>query len=206
MEGSATLSIYDRESTLQSRLNVFFHERFGLPPSDYYSRLDMQGLIDLKNILSEINNIFTLKIGLKFVNWLGEILELCDCEREEIRKSMLRRRPNANGYDIEVCEPTNVIAEVKCNIPINGGIVYGSAQRDGILKDIRSLMHGKSKARIDPDNCLKFLVLMDTPKIRIATKQLVENMKQDQSAMVFVEQGMKPEQKNKLYIVFIGVV
>ena len=196
--------IYDRESALQKRINAFLHERFGLPQSDYYSRLDQKGLSELKALLSDINNIFTMKVCLHFGEWLSETLALDVEARSNIRESILSNPPNANGYDIEIATPIPVIAEVKCNIPINGGVVYGSAQRNGIIKDIRSLMEGKSKSRARPDTCLKFLVLLDVPEIRSATQHLVKNLKEHQDAVVFAAPGINPDRKDKLYIVYVS--
>lgn len=198
------MSAYDRERALQSRLNAFLHKNFGLPEQDYYSQLDRKALAGLKSLLSDINNIFTMKICLEFGTWLGSTLELDSKTREELRASILRNEPNTNGYDLEIPEPIGVIAEVKCNVPINGGSVYGSAQRNGIVKDISSLMEGKSKSRINPAACLKFLVLLATPEIRSATRHLVKNLKQHKDAVVFVESGLKPDRKDKLYVVHIS--
>jgi hypothetical protein len=195
---------YDRENELQERINAFLHERLGLPQSDYYSRLDQKGLAELKALLSDINNIFTMKVCLHFAEWLSKALGLDATTLQNIRKSILSIPPNANGYDIEFAEPIALIAEVKCNIPINGGTVYGSAQRNGIIKDIRSLMEGKSKSSTRPDSCLKFLVLLDLPEIRSATQHLVKNMREHRDAIVFAESGTKPERNDKLYIVYVS--
>lgn len=59
-------SAYDRERVLKHRPNAFLHERLGLPASDDYSRLNEQALSELKSVLSDINNIFTLKGCLVF--------------------------------------------------------------------------------------------------------------------------------------------
>jgi hypothetical protein len=50
---------------------------------------------------------------------------------------------NANGFDIYYpSEEIKIIAEIKCNIPINKKSSFGAAQRNGILKDIESLLYG----------------------------------------------------------------
>lgn len=198
------MRIYDRERVLQERLNAFLHKRFALPQRDYYSRLDQNGLSELKVLLSDINNIFTMKVCLHFGEWLSRNLRLGAKARSTIRESILSNPPNANGYDIEIAEPIPVIAEVKCNIPINGGVVYGSAQRSGIIKDIRSLMEGKSKSRALPDMYLKFLVLLDVPEIRIATQHLVRSLEEYRDAVVFAGPRIKPDRKDKLYIVYVS--
>lgn len=180
------------------------HQRLGLPADDYYARLDARGMAELKSLLGDINNIFTLKICLSFAAWLAGTFQLGDAECDAIRESILRNPPNANGYDIEINDPISVIAEVKCNVPINGGAVYGSAQRSGIVRDITALMTGKSKSRMDPARCLKFLVLLDTPEIRSATQQLVRTLKQHGEAIVTLEAGMRPDSMEKLYVVYVA--
>ena len=198
------MSAYDRERTLQARLNSFLHTHFALPEQDYYSKLDRKALASLKSLLGDINNIFTMKICLEFGVWLGNTLELDPKTRAELRDSILRSEPNTNGFDLEVREPISVVAEVKCNVPINGGSVYGSAQRNGIVKDISALMEGKSKSRTKTSDCLKFLVLLDTPEVRAATRHLVKNLKQYKETVVFVEPGLKPDRKDKLYVVHVS--
>lgn len=196
--------IYDREQTLKSRLNAFMQERLHLPANDYYSRLDQHALAELKSVLSDINNIFTLKVTLAFAEWLSEKLKLDQVAREEIKFSILRNPPNANGYDIEISTPLQVIAEVKCNVPINRGAVYGSAQRDGIAKDVGSLINGKNKSKMHPDVCLKFLVLLDTPEIRDATQHFVKNMKQHRDRIMFAGPDTKLERKDRVYVVHVS--
>ena len=195
---------YDREEALRSRLNAFMQRRLHLPAQDYYSRLDQQALTELKSILGDINNIFTLKVTLAFVAWLSEKFNVDQTIREEITLSILRNPPNANGYDVEISTPFQVIAEVKCNVPINRGAVYGSAQRQGIEKDIGSLINGKTKSKMRPDACLKFLVLLDTPEIRKATEDLVKNLTQYRDRITFARPDTKLERKDQVYVVHIN--
>jgi len=191
---------------LRSRLNAFLHQRLRLPDKDYYADLDQETLWELKSVLSDINNIFTMKVCLGFVQWLSKSLGLSDSVRQHIEYSTLRNSPNANGYDVEISDPINVIAEVKCNVPINRGAVYGPAQRNGIAKDVESLIRGKNKSRMVPDECLKFLVLSDTPNIRQATKHFFKNMRKHQDKIVFVSPDVRPEQLDKVYVVHVNHV
>src|SRR5688572_14110469 len=120
------MDVYDRERFLQSQLNSFLQESLALPASDYYSRLDGTALAELKSLLSNIHNILTLKVCLSFADWLGEMLQFDTATRKRIKDSIFTNPPNANGYDIEITDPIGVIAEVKCNVPINRGSEYGS--------------------------------------------------------------------------------
>lgn len=198
------MNVYDRERALRARLNAFLIDKFGLPTNDYYSKLDRGALAGLKAVLGDINNIFTLRICLAFGTWLGRTFNLDATALAEINDSILRSPPNANGYDLAIEHPISVIAEVKCNVPINGGSIYGAAQRQGVLKDVNALMQGKTKARVDPSKRLKFLVLLDTPEVRAATRHLVKNMKVHRDAVLFAENGIKPDRTDKLYIVHVG--
>lgn len=146
------MSLYDRERALSAGLNSFMHQRLGLPADDYYARLDARGMAELKSLLGDINNIFTLKVCLSFAAWLAGTFQLGDAERDAIRESILR----------------------------------------------------KSKSRMDPARCLKFLVLLDTPEIRGATQQLVKTLKQYREAIVTLEAGMRPDSVEKLYVVHVA--
>ena len=90
-----------------------------------------------------------------------------------IRANLLKSKPGSNGYDLVCLHPIPFVAEVKCNIPINGGSKYGSAQRTGILKDVASLKAGKIKAAQLSPGTLKFMVFLDLPQVKAANAHLV---------------------------------
>lgn len=200
------MTVYDREQALRTRLNMFLNESFGLPDQDYYSQLDRKALARLKSLLSDINNIFTMRICIEFVQWLGKTLELDAATRVALKNSVLRSAPSNNGFDLDMQEPIGIVAEVKCNVPINGGQIYGSAQREGIVRDIKALMEGKKKSRANTSECLKFLVLLDTPEVRAATLHLVRNLRKYKDDVVFSEPGVRPYRKDRLYIVHVSDV
>ena len=197
-------SQYDREDVLKAHLNMFLWKNLGLPEGDYYSQLGQDGFSELKSVLNDINNIFTVKVTLTFVEWLVMRLGLTEATRLATLSEVRGTKPNANGYDIEISNPIQIVAEVKCNVPINRGNIYGSAQRDGIVKDVDSLVRGKNKSTINPENYLKFMVLLDNPEIRQATRHLVENMKEHRDRMVFVELDTKFNSRENVYIVYVG--
>lgn len=196
--------VYDRESQLQKRFNTFLEKDFGLPDADYYERLSLDGFLRMKSVLSDINNIFTLKVTLAFSEWVSNHLTLSNMAKQEIISQIQKTKPNANGYDIEVSGAVKIIAEVKCNVPINGGKVYGSAQKNGIAKDINTLINGKSKSSIKPVDYLKFMVFLDLPEIRDATEHFVKNMKEEKERIVFLDNNSKAEDASKVYVAFVG--
>ena len=197
-------TIYDRENQLRERLNVFLKSELGLPDENYYSRLGLEGFLRLKSVLSDINNILTLKVSLAFAEWVTLHLELNNAARQQIVSQILGTKPNTNGYDIEVSEPVKLIAEVKCNVPINGGRIYGSAQRNGIAEDIDALANGKNKSPISPTDYLKFMVFLDLPEIRDATEHFIKNMKEGKERILYFSGNVKVEDTNKVYIVYVG--
>lgn len=194
---------YNRENDLSRRLNEFVIDRFDLPAADYYSRLDQVGFTELKSVLGGINNIFTMKTTLAFVEWLSNRLEFNNHDQAMAINTILGTKPNANGYDVELHSPRSIIAEVKCNIPINKGKVYGSAQKEGITKDVISLIEGKTKSSIDPKLFMKFMVFLDTLEVREATKHLVKNMEPYNSRIKVVDEDTVLKASEMVYIVFV---
>jgi hypothetical protein len=143
-------ALYNREVFLRDRLNAFLTRELGLPTADYYGSLSVEALLSLKSVLADINNVFTLKVSLDFVDWLAGCFKLPDEDALRIRESVLATKPSTNGFDIHIPSPIKAVAEVKCNVPINKGNKYGSAQRTGIEKDVTALLQGKPKAKVNP--------------------------------------------------------
>lgn len=88
--------LYDREKYLQSRLNEFVEHGFDLPEHDYYSNLGLDGFLKLKSILSDINNIVTLKVSLAFAHWVTSQFELSEKSTKTICSQILSTKPNSN--------------------------------------------------------------------------------------------------------------
>ncbi len=65
-------------------MNVFLKSELGLPDENYYSRLGLEGFLRLKSVLSDINNILTLKVSLAFAEWVTLHLELNNAARLRI--------------------------------------------------------------------------------------------------------------------------
>lgn len=104
---------------------------------------------------------------------------------------------------MELRKPIKVVAEVKCNIPINIGDVYGSAQRDGIAKDIDSLVNGKSKSPINSEDCFKFIVFLDRPGIRRTTTHFIKNMKVHKELMSVIDETTGQMSTDRIYVIFV---
>ncbi|MBW1804089.1 MAG: hypothetical protein JRJ85_25565, partial [Deltaproteobacteria bacterium] len=156
--------MYDREEELRNKLNKSLIEVLSIPLKDYVSTLSIDNLINLKKVLSDINNTITLRLTLTFVKVIATKFQLSEPDTIIIRKSVLGTKPNTNGYDIDLETPIDVLAEVKCNIPINNKSKYGSNQRVGIIKDLMGLKNGKTKVATR-DSAFKFMVLYDRPRV-----------------------------------------
>lgn len=150
---------------------------------DLFANIDYRKLIDLKKALSDINNIITLittNAFLKklnddgFINSNGQYKRMFDFFNGS--------NANSNGFDIEYPkkierkgkkiewlpensnEDIKILAEVKCNIPINEG-EFGKQQNEGIITDILHLYYGKTKSKLtkkdDIKDYYKFMVILD---------------------------------------------
>ena len=135
---------YSRDNDLSRNFNNFF-DKFGV--KDLYSKLSGRDLINLKKLLSCINNIITLRATDAFVLKLYQDGFITSAEKDAIWKDVHTQHANTNGFDVRYDGRKKIIAEVKCNIPVNG-TSFGAAQEDGILDNIDHLLHGKAKANI----------------------------------------------------------
>ncbi len=194
---------YNREKTLQERLNSFLATELELPKDDYYSRLSVKGFLGLKAVLSDINNILTMKVALSFIAWVSKSLRLDPKAREEAARIVLEAKPNSNGYDAWLGYPVAYVAEVKCNLPINGGNIYGAAQRKGIEKDLDGLLNGKRKAHIMPQKCLKFFAFIDLPEVRQANKHLASVNEIFKENVLFIPKDAELTRTDIIYGVYV---
>lgn len=150
----------DREEELKNQFNDFF-SRHNI--HNLYEQLSVKELIELKKIFSCINNIITLRATIAFVNQLFKDGFISEEEKPKIIDAVNGQHANTNGFDVkyEGNYGKNIIAEVKCNIPVDK-TSFGPAQRDGIVKDIKQLQDSKSKANIkDTSDFYKFMVILD---------------------------------------------
>jgi len=176
-----------------------------MPKHDYYGQLNAASLLKLKSTLSDINNILTLRVTLAFADWIAGKLLLDDQYTAELRDSVLNAKPSSNGYDIKLDYPVSFVGEVKCNVPINNGGVYGSAQRIGIEKDITALLNGKTKASIVPENFLKFIAFLDLPEIRQANAHLVRTSKICKEKLVFLDSADEISRVDVVHGVYLAL-
>jgi hypothetical protein len=195
---------YNKELELKERLNKFLC-RFTNKEEDYYSMLAIQDFENLKTALKDIHNIITYRTTIKFIEWLKVNFKFDNNEYENTLEKVVNTKPNDNGYDIQIDGSIKIIAEVKCNKPINQGRVFGSAQKNGLKKDIESLLFGKSKVKgINYNEYLKFLVIYDFgEEVRQAVNHLLKNLKSELKENVCLFNTAEEIVNDRVYIVFI---
>jgi len=169
---------YNREKDLKEQFNQFFAQ---LGIEDLYSKLSNDQLIDLKKLLSCINNMITLRATDLFVLKLYQDGFIDSKEKVGIGKIVDKQHANANGYDVKYVGDKKIIAEVKCNIPVNE-TSFGAAQERGIIKDIEHLLDGKKKKQPIKDiaDYYKFMVILDCEHAQESMEKIIkkrENVK-----------------------------
>lgn len=195
--------MYDREAALKTAFNQAVIHLLGIEVKDYYSELSTTQMLSLKSVLSDINNLITLRLAFSLADWICEKFDMLEGDKKIAFDTIRSSKPNANGFDIELSVP-NIVAEIKCNIPINGGKVYGSAQRNGLQKDIEGLLNGKSKSSKNASESLKFLGLYDTAEVRAATDHFVKHLPENLNRQIIIEPKLSDTIDNQhVYIVFV---
>ncbi|WP_201317520.1 hypothetical protein [Paenibacillus sp. EPM92] len=196
---------YNREAELKDRFNRFIADKITGTPEDHYSRLTVEDFEDIKTTLKDIHNIITYKTTIRFIEWVSERFPHVKENYHIYLDQVLNTKPSDNGYDLIVTGDISIIAEIKCNKPINNGYKFGSAQKNGIIKDIKGLLEGKSKVKsLDPTGAYKFLVIYDFGDHTLfAAQHLIKNLPADLKDKVTIFEKGQPLTVDKVYIVFI---
>lgn len=191
---------YNREESLQKSFNNFWRGRLGI--NDAYQKLSIEDLVALKNAVSDINNIITLRVSIKFIDMLREQGVLSYGSYIKAVELVNGESPNANGYDIKL-EEQKIVAEVKCNIPIKDK-TFGANQIKGIRKDIDGMNEPlkKTKDKTDTKDYLKFMVLLDNDGVREAMKKIINSYN---GGVIFKEFPLDccDQRDNTIYVCYI---
>lgn len=179
--------------------------------------VDINGLFRLKNVLSSVNNLITLLATCGFVDYLERREFITAAQADEMKAAVQSQHANTNGYDIACfasgCVP--VVAEVKCNIPVKGD-EFGSAQRDGIFKDVKGLLSGKNRIEPDaaykfPDAAYKFMVILNADRCsasvdtRSAVDRLLSKLKAEGSDVMIIPDDNSSLTMNTVYFVILDL-
>lgn len=155
--------ITDREEELKKDFNAFWEKHLKSIPdqNDFYNELGIEGVLKLKNVVSSINNIITLKTTLCFVKGISGLLR---ADFSKMKTKVEEQNANANGFDFYYTgEDYKIVAEVKCNIPCGrDNMAFGSQQKEGIISDLEHLLKGKPN--YPTDGFYKFMVLLEVGK------------------------------------------
>ncbi|MCM1177648.1 MAG: hypothetical protein NC335_07885 [Bacteroides sp.] len=130
-----TAETYNRTIDLLYKYKKFIES---IDTKDIESNLTIDKLIELKSILSDINNIMTSISTRSVTTKLSDILSLKEEDREHIFNAIENQKPNTNGFDIRIDSPVKILVKVKCNHLIHNK-KFGAAQIDAILKDAQKL-------------------------------------------------------------------
>lgn len=159
---------FSREIKLKDPFNSYWNEILSRQNvgEDLYKILSIDDFIKLKQVVSNVNNIITLQTTLKFVDFLFNEKIISADQRNSLKSKVLKTNANTNGFDVdfylENCKFDGIIAEVKCNIPV-AKHSFGANQEDGLIKDLKNLQTGKTKAASkNTSNYLKFMVVLES--------------------------------------------
>lgn len=134
-----------RQENLSKKLNSFLTKITGIE-KDFYKTLSQEDLFELKTVLSDINNLLTLRLTLTATHWLCTAFNITDEEKAEIMNEIDSVKPNTNGFDIKINNHNHkIVAEVKCVVPSSNGNKYLGAQQNGILDDAIKLKNGRNQ-------------------------------------------------------------
>ena len=180
----------NRKEALKNDFNNTWKAIFG-GNVDYYSQIKDEQFPLLKNALSCINNIITLQVTEDFVRAYAPKV-FSDDEVQSLMNEVMTTDANANGFDVQYPhEHPTFIAEVKCNIPVNGNR-FGAQQVSGIIKDLDYLTGNKEKTKSgcsteDVKNAYCFMVVMEYSGSKEAMHQIVDKYNEGNEGMKVVE-------------------
>lgn len=194
-----------REDVLCGRFNEFFNHILSTRELNYYAMLSTADFIELKKVLSTVNNIITLRVTDLFICKLERAGLVTSGQLAEIRHKIDSTSANANGYDIEYTGSggKGILAEIKCNIPVKED-AFGAAQAAGIRKDIDRLFSGKPKSAIeDTSEYYKFMVLFDCGGGLSKAMDRIISAYEGAVQTISLEGGADTLSTDKVYVVYL---
>lgn len=207
---------YNRELELKANFNSFWN-RIVKTNSDYFEKLTIGDFMNLKVALKNIHNVVTYKTTILFLDWLRRTFDLNSGEYNALKIKIQQTKPNSNGYDVVFeNEKYKILAEIKCNIPINNGIFFGTEQQYQIEKDLKKLLYGNAKTKkIVNTDYYKFLVIYDFGEgVHQAMNHLSRNFKfeldkgtekkQELQGKVEFYDSIQNLNKDKAFILYVG--
>ena len=193
-----------REQQLCNDFNQFWNAALNSQQQNYYGNLTPLQIVELKKVLSGVNNIITMKTTLAFAKILLKKKIISNSQYNDIQNQIMSTNPNSPGFDINYSyQKTNIVAEVKCNIPANGN-KFGQAQVKGVDTDINNLLHGKGKMKGNTSNCYKFFVLLDDGlNVQHAMNHLINSRKWN-NQIKDINQFTRND-KQSIYLIYVPI-
>lgn len=167
----------DRRAELAKEFDGFWKKVLNTQDS-LFAQMTINDFVELKKAISCINNIVTLLVTDRFIDFLLQNHVISAEQAEKMHQDVNQTHANTNGFDIECKENVKIVAEVKCNIPV-GKNTFGAAQETGIMKDIKHLYCGKTKSNINEQEIgtyYKFMVVLDSDGVKNSVQKLVYKM------------------------------
>lgn len=189
---------------MKNDFDSFVINSLQLAQGDYYSKMSISDFIELKRTISCINNIITLKTTLAFIDFLLDNQIIDEDIRNKMIEGVLATNVNANGFDVEYDQDgTRIIAEVKCNIPVNKHS-FGAAQIEGITSDLKGLSEGKTKGPDSVKDFLKFMVMLNYGPVEESMGKIIKLYNPGGEMVItnFDRKDYKGE-TNHIYVVYI---
>ncbi|MBE5935001.1 MAG: hypothetical protein E7262_04335 [Lachnospiraceae bacterium] len=193
--------VYERENFLKLQFNEVWSSILK-EKKDYYSYMDEHSLDLLRNAVTNLKNINTLKTTLWFISKIKDIFNVSDKEVAAVEESVRTAPPHYEGYDVEHTGLVNVIAEIKCNMPINNSNTFEPVQINEIKRDLEFLINGKKKSKIkDISKYYRFLVVKKHGKnLGFAVQELIKELPIEISKFLLVYREGMIMSKDYIYI------
>ncbi len=195
------------DDALKDNLKDFFCNLCG----EYgINNMKAEHYIRLKQILSDVNNIITMKATKAFVETLYKNKKIINNRSlyEKILDDVLDTKPNANGYDVQydgTVGGEKFIAEVKCNIP--NGMHFGGNKDSKIKEDIIHLIDGqKKKCKINTEDYFKFFVVMDCDNAKTCMEKIIKSLSFEYPNKILPYKGNEGKLRlDNVYVVYVKI-
>lgn len=195
---------YNRKDDLSAAFNSFWQEALN-SNEDYYSKLTLKEFVHLKKAITNINNIITMLVTESFVTTLHKDGVISTPQQSEMLKQLFETHANTNGFDVEYNKEVKIVAEVKCNIPVNEKS-FGAAQESSIMDDVEHLFNSKKKSDLTQKaikDYYKFMVFLEEKDVQPSAQKLIKKL----TNKGFLVKEYAPQitlQKDTVYFIYIS--
>lgn len=168
---------YSRYAALGKDFDDYWNHALHSKNQKYFSQMELIDFVKLKKAISNINNIVTLLVTDRFIDYLLHCKIVSLTSATNMHEEVNATHANTNGFDIESIE-AKIVAEVKCNIPVSTS-AFGAAQEESIIDDIVHLYMGKSKSKVKAEELeeyYKFMVLLDGDNVLECTQKIINKV------------------------------